>query len=257
MSKTVVVIPDQHAHPSYNNDRALWLGKMIKDLKPDAVVNIGDGADMPSLSAYDKGKASFHGNNYEKDIVAHLDFQEKLWHPTKKAKKKQPSKFYTVGNHEQRISKVLEYEPQLSGNKYGISLSNLELEKYYNEVYYYNGSTPGFFTYEGITFAHYLVSGLMGRAISGQHHASSLLNKCHRSCVVGHSHTVDYSVHSRPDGSKIMGLVCGVYQDYESGWAGSAQNHWWRGVVVLRNVQDGCFDPEFVSIDQLRKAYSE
>ena len=81
MSKTHLIIPDSHAHPDYNNNRYDWIGKLILDLKPDVLINIGDTADMPSLSAYDKGKASFHGRNYEKDINAHLDAQERMWGP--------------------------------------------------------------------------------------------------------------------------------------------------------------------------------
>jgi hypothetical protein len=59
MSKTYLVVPDQHAHPDHNNDRADYLGKFIKDLKPHVVVNIGDAADLASLSTFDKGKHSF------------------------------------------------------------------------------------------------------------------------------------------------------------------------------------------------------
>ena len=81
MTRDYLLIPDQHAHPDFNNNRADWLGKFILDRKPDVVVNMGDAADMPSLSAYDKGKASFHGMNYQRDIEAHLDFQDRLWQP--------------------------------------------------------------------------------------------------------------------------------------------------------------------------------
>jgi hypothetical protein len=73
MGKTHLVVPDQHAAPGFHNDRADWLGQLIKDIKPDVLINIGDAADMSSLSSYDKGKAQFHGRNYEKDINAHLD----------------------------------------------------------------------------------------------------------------------------------------------------------------------------------------
>ena len=47
--KVHLCTPDVHAHPDFNNDRADWLGKLILDLKPDVVVNIGDAADPTSL----------------------------------------------------------------------------------------------------------------------------------------------------------------------------------------------------------------
>lgn len=255
MGKDYLIIGDQHSHPDHNNDRADWVGQLIKDRKPDVVVNIGDAWDLPSLSSFDKGKASFHGASYERDINAGLDFQDRVWHPMKKSKKKQPRRVFLEGNHCHRISKVLEYEPHLAGERYGISYSNLQLADYYHDVVMYEGGTPGIITLDGISFAHFMVSGLMGRPIGGEHHAASLLQKNYSSCIVGHSHTADFAIRSGSNGKKIMGLVCGVYQDFDSGWAGNVNNLWWRGLVYLRNVEDGVYDPEFISIEALRKEY--
>jgi hypothetical protein len=255
VSRDYLVIPDPHSHPNHSNDRADWIGKLILDRKPDVVVNMGDTWDLPSLSSFDKGKASFNGANYEKDMNAGLDFQDRMWHPMKASKKKQPHKVFLEGNHERRLNKVLEYEPHLAGERYGISYSNFQLEHYYHDVVYYNGGTPGIYTIDDISFAHFFVSGLMGRPIGGDHHAASLLAKNYSSCVAAHSHTVDWAVRSGSNGKKIMGLVAGVYQDYVSGWAGNVNNLWWQGVVYLRNVEAGVYDPEFISIEALRRAY--
>jgi hypothetical protein len=231
------------------------LGKLILDRKPDVVVNIGDLFDMPSLSSYDKGKASFNGASYEKDINAGLDFLDRMWHPIKKAKRKQPHKIFLEGNHEHRLKKVIEYDPQLAGDRYGISYKNYHLADFHHEVVYYEGQTPGILTVDGISFAHFFVSGLMGRPIGGEHHASSLLSKNFSSCICGHSHTVDWAVKSGSNGKTIMGLVAGVYQDYDAGWAGTSNNLWWRGVVYLRGVEDGTYSPEFISLSQIRREY--
>lgn len=255
MTKDILVVPDPHAHPDFSNERADWLGQYIKATKPDVVVNMGDTFDMPSLSGYDKGKASFFGNSYEKDINAGVEFLDRMWSPVKKAKKKKPHSVFLLGNHEARLSKVLEYQPELSGDKYGVSFKNYQLADYHNEIVYYEGQTPGIYTCEGVSFAHYMVSGLMGRPISSEHHAYSLLAKNHTSCVVGHSHTVDWSVRSSPTGKRIMGLVAGVYQDYKSPWAGNVNHLWWSGVVHLRNVEDGVYSPEFIALSSLRREY--
>lgn len=255
MSRTYLVVPDQHAHPDFNNDRAVWLGQLIKDLRPDVVVNMGDAADMPSLSGYDKGKASFHGRRYEADIESHLDFQDKMWAPVRKTKKKQPYRVVLEGNHEQRMKRALEYQPELGGDRYGMSFRDFEFDKVYHEVIEYNGSTPGIWTNDGISFSHYFVSGVMGRPISGLHHAASLVSKNYCSCVAAHSHTVDWSVRTRTDGRRIMGLVAGCYQDYESPWAGAVNKLWWPGVVVLKDVEDGMYDPTFISLANIRRMY--
>jgi len=253
--KDYLIIPDPHAHPSYPNDRADWLGKFILDRKPDVVINMGDTWDLPSLCSYDKGKGSFYANSYQKDIESGIEFNDRLWHPLYKSRKKKPRRVFLVGNHEQRIKKVLEYEPHLSGDKFGISPKNLQLADYYQEVVQYEGGTPGIFHSDDIAFAHYFSSGLLGRALSSKHHADALVahNLC--SSVAAHSHTVDWSVRTNASGKKVMGLVAGVYQDYRSTWAGSSNDLWWRGVVVLKNVSSGTFTPEFISIEELRREY--
>lgn len=252
MSKTYVIVPDQHATPDQHNRRAEWLGKFIRDVSPHVVVNLGDGADMSSLCSYDKGKKSFQGRTYSADIRAHTDFQSRLWDTVRAAKKKLPRRVYLIGNHEQRIDRAIEYQSELDGV---ISYSDLELNKWYDTVIPYTGGTPGTIQMDGINFAHYIVSGISGRPISGEHHAYSLLAKNHVSCVVGHSHTFDYCVRTRGDGRKIAGVVAGVFQDYDSVYAGDSCRFWHRGVVVLRNVEDGCFDLEQVSLDRLKKEY--
>src|SRR5690606_28393748 len=106
-------IPDQHAHYQHDNRRADWLSKLTIDLSPDIVVNLGDAADMPSLSSYDKGTRSFQGRSYRQDIDAHLDFQSRWWDPVKARKKRLPYRVVLEGNHEHRIERALDLSPEL------------------------------------------------------------------------------------------------------------------------------------------------
>ena len=247
-----LVIPDQHAHPDFSNERADWLSKLIVDIKPDVIVNIGDAADMPSLSSYDKNKRIFQGRSYKKDIDSHLDFQDRMFHQMKKQKKKLPKRYVFEGNHERRIEKALDLSPELEGT---ISFNDYRFEDYYDETIRYSGGTPGIKEIDGVHYAHYFVSGVMGRPISGEHPAYSLLTKQFVSCTCGHIHTADYSIRTTVHGKKINGLVCGVYQDYDSQWAGEVNKLWWRGVVVKHNVEDGNYDPQWISIEALKKEY--
>ena len=73
-----LVIPDQHAHYQHSNVRAEWLSALIHDLKPDVVINIGDGADMPSLSGYDKGRKSSLDEHTGQTWMHISDFQDRL-----------------------------------------------------------------------------------------------------------------------------------------------------------------------------------
>lgn len=257
MSKVHLVIPDQHAAPETSQIRADWLGKLILDLKPDVVVNIGDAIDLASLADHEKGKASFIGASYSKDIEAHLEFQARLWKPLRKAKRKRPLSIFLEGNHEYRIKRALNNSPELAGERYGISFKDLQLEDFYHQVIEYSGSTPGIIELDGILYAHYFVSGLMGRPIGGEHHAHSLLAKNLQSSTCGHSHSVDWAVRSTVAGRKMMGCVVGVYQDYDAKWAGTINNLWYPGVVIKREVEDGHYSPEFVSLSRLRKEYGQ
>jgi 3',5'-cyclic AMP phosphodiesterase CpdA len=256
MSKVHLVIPDPHAHPDFNNDRADWLGQFIKELKPDVVVNLGDAADMASLSTFDKGKASFYGRSYQKDIEAHLDFQERMWAPTFKSKKKLPRRVVLEGNHEHRTKRAIEFSPELQGERHGLSFKDYDFNSYYHDVVEYEGQTPGIIAIDGVHYAHFIVAGVSGRPVGGEHHASSLGKKSLVSCTVGHSHLRDFDMLTGSSGHTVLSLVAGVFQDYRSPWAGVVNNLWWSGVVVKREVENGNYDHEWVSLAQLKKLYS-
>jgi hypothetical protein len=238
--------------PEKDNDRALLLGKLICELRPDVVVMGGDTGDFPSLCSYDKGKKQFQGRTYQADVAAHNDFQDKMWHEAKKRKKKLPRRYTLIGNHEQRIERAIDVQPELEGV---ISYRDLDLDKYYDVVIPYTGNTPGGVSIDGVYYAHYLVSGSSGRPIAGENHASSLLSKRYSSCSVGHSHGADYSIKTQNDGNKLMGLVGGCFFDYDLDYAGEANKLWWRGVTVKRGVERGMYDVEFISLANLKKRY--
>ena len=250
-----LVIPDPHSIPGHSNERAEGIGKLIADLKPEVVINMGDGADMESLSSYDKGLGSFHGRSYEKDIDAFLDFEDRLWEPMRRQKKKRPRRIFLEGNHEHRIKKAMDQMPEYTGHRYGISFRDLDLDHYYDDVVEYEGGTPGIVTVDGVSYAHYFIAGVSGRPVSGEHQAYALITKNFTSCTQGHTHTVDWSVRTDTFGRKIMGLVCGVGIDYNSSWAGHSNDLWWRGVVFKRHVEDGVYDPQFISMESLKKEY--
>ena len=249
MSKTHLIIPDSHAHPDHNNDRFEWLGKLIMDVKPDVVVNIGDMADMPSLSTYDRGTKGFEGRRYKKDVDSVLDAQERMFEPIKKAKKKKPRFVMCEGNHENRINRAVSSDPILDGT---ISVADLGYTRYGWEVHEFLKAV----VVDRIAYSHFFTSGVMGRPVGGENPAKSLLSKQHMSTTAGHTHTLDFATDTNAANERIMGLVCGVYQDYESGWNNAqSEGLWWSGVVIKRHVEDGCYDPQFVSLKAIKKEY--
>jgi len=65
-----MVIPDIQAKPGVPDDHLEWIANYAIEKRPDVIIQIGDWADMPSLSSYDKGKRSYEGRRYVKDCDA-------------------------------------------------------------------------------------------------------------------------------------------------------------------------------------------
>lgn len=256
MSKSGILFTCAHADPKVSNERANLLGELIYDMKPDYVIDLGDTADLASLSSHDtRYPKTVAMNNYEKDIDAYGDFQERLRHRVRKAKVKRPMYIGHEGNHETRIRRALAHDPRLEGERHGLSFKHLETNRWYDEYHEYKNSAPAISTYEGVSFAHYLASGNYGTAMSGKHHAYSLVDKRHASICVGHSHKrgVYFKDDAHPHAS--IGLVAGCFKGREESWAGQANSEWWKGVVALHRLENGVFEPEFISLDRLREEY--
>lgn len=242
-----------HSHPDHNNDRFAWLGNLIADEKPDVVIDLGDSNDLPSLCSYDKGTRGFEGRRYKRDIDHGLDAHEKLNTPIKARKKKMPKKFRLEGNHEYRIKRAIDLNPvNLEGI---ISPNDLGHSDYGWEYIEYDGSSPGVLEVDGICYAHFFTSGILGRPIGGEHPAFQMLTKQFHSAVQGHVHTYDYCLRTDATNKHIQALVNGCMIDYFADWAGNANYLWWRGCSILDNVENGNFNLKQISLEQLRKTY--
>lgn len=256
-----LIIPDSHASPSHNNNRFDLLSKLILDKRPDVVVNIGDMADMSSLCSYDFGKKQFEGRRYKNDIEAMRDALQRVHQPIQEYNKGQrankkaqykPEWHFCIGNHEQRISRVSESQPNLDGV---VSLEDLGLKEYGYKVHPF--LTP--VNIDGVTYSHYFTSGVMGRPVGGEHPAHALITKKLTSCVMGHTHTRDFCERTDANGKRIQSLVVGCYLDTDQheDYAGEANKLWWRGVVLLHDVNDGMFEPEWISMKMLKERYKD
>lgn len=227
----LLIIGDPHAHPEYDNSRFTALGKFIARRKPAIIVCIGDMADMPSLSSYDRGTRGFEGRRYKKDVSAVLDAQKKLFAPIHRVKGYNPQLHMCLGNHEDRITRVVNTTPELDG---AIGLSDLRYEEFGWKVTPFKRSV----SIEGISFSHYFTSGVAGRPISSVHIGHALVTKLHCSAVQGHSHLYNHSEQTRPDGQKIFGLSVGCYSHptYTESWCQDTEYQWWRGIIILEGL---------------------
>lgn len=256
MTKTAIVWSCGHASPETSNERFDWLGGLIYDVKPDYCVDLGDGADIKSLNSYDTRKPeAVVSQSYERDIESYNESQELLRYRFSKNRRKRPTWYGFEGNHEHRIKTAISYDPRLEGDKYGISFKHLNTKRWFDEYHEYTNGAPAIHNYDGVDYAHYIGAGNFGRAISGVHHAYGLIQKRYRSASVGHSHKRDMYFKDDVGSNGAIGAVVGCYKGAAETWAGQANKEWWKGVLIKRNIQDGMYEPQWVSLEALKKEY--
>lgn len=246
--QTILVIADTQAKPTESLEYMLWIGKYIADVKPDVVVHIGDHYDMPSLSSYDKGKASAEGRRFVDDLNAGNKGLELLNLAIHKDPTYKPRKVFCKGNHCHRIDRYVEDNPELKGM---LGTEFLPLEKYGWEVYDFLKPVE----IEGIFFVHYLANPMNGKPYNGS--AMNILKTVGRSFVVGHKQCLDIAIRPTIDGKQQIGIVNGACYDFDEGYKGYSGNNHFRGLTVLHECHEGFACPSFVSLDYMKEKYYE
>lgn len=250
------IIPDAQVKPGIDFGYLSCIGRYIVEKQPEVIVNIGDWADMESLSSYEVGKKSFEGRRYKADLEASHEAMKTLLLPMweynerqRKNGKKQykPRMVLTYGNHEERIDRVVNGDPKLDGT---IGIDDLGYKGYGWEVHPYLDVV----VIDGVAYSHYFTSGSMGRPVTSP---TALLNKKHMSAVMGHVQDRGIAYARRADGREITGLFCGICYEYDMEYLGGQGNNSWRGVWMLHGVRDGEFDAMSVSLKYLKEKYNE
>jgi hypothetical protein len=248
------IIPDVQAKPGVDFTYLKALGNYIVDKQPEVIVCIGDFADMPSLSSYDKGKKAFEGRRYNKDIEAAQEAMNALLGPLEAYnyrqilnKKKQylPRMVLTLGNHENRINRAINDDPKLDGV---LSVNDLDYEAWGWEVYPFLERV----VVDGVAYSHYFVTGVAGRpAVS----AAAQLNKQHMSCVAGHQQGLQIHTGYKADGTILTSIIAGSCYEHEEDYMGPQGNHHWRGALMLNDVRDGGFEAMPLTLRYLKDKY--
>lgn len=252
----ILVIPDTQCKPGVPTEHLTWAGKAIVHYRPDVVVHLGDHADMPSLSSYDKpGSKYFEGKRYHEDVAAAKDGMRLLLAPLKALQSKwkpeqhrpmyNPRKIMLLGNHEDRITRAINANPILEGT---ISLADLGYEQDWEVSDYLK---PVFIN--GVGFCHYWPTGVMRRPAAT---ATSIINKLHMSCIAGHQQGKQVAYGTRADGAPICAIIAGSYYLHDEDYLDITGNRHWRGLFVLNEVKDGSFDELFLSINYLKSRFS-
>lgn len=201
-------IPDCQVKEGVPLEHLSWIGQYIVDKKPDHIILAGDFADMPSLSSYDKGKRCFEGRRYVKDIDAARLGMDLLLAPMKEYNTKQkatkhaqykPNMDLTLGNHEYRIERAVEAQPELEGV---IGYEDLP----YEDWIVHDFLKP--VVIDGVMYVHYLSNPFTGRPYGGN--VLNQLNKVQHSFCVGHKQTLESMPFFTPLGKQTWGIIAGA-----------------------------------------------
>lgn len=252
----ILVIPDCQVKENVPLEHLTWAGQAIVDYRPDVVVNIGDFADMPSLSSHDvKGSKYFEGLRYKKDVEVVKQGMKMLLAPLKDLQSRQrknkekvykPRMVLTLGNHENRIDRAVNNNPTLEGL---ISVGDLDYERDWEVHPFLHPVFIG-----GVGFNHYWPVGAMGRPAAS---AAAIISKLHMSCVAGHQQGKQVAYGKRADGNPISAIIVGSYYLHDEGYLDQLSNRHWRGLLVMNEVKDGAFDELFLSMDYLKRKYGQ
>ena len=257
-SITHLIIPDCQTKDGVSFEFLKWIGEYLVKKRPDVVVNLGDFADMPSLSSWDKGKQSHEGQNVLRDISATKRAMTILLKPLRDLQAQQladgeevyePRLVMLYGNHCDRITRHVENNPELFGF---LSLDSLG----YKEA---GWETVPFLTpiiIDGIAYNHYFINAGNGKAMGGS--ADVMLKNLGVSFVQGHRQTMSIGTRFLPTtGQQMWGLILGACYEHDEKYLTSTGNKHFRGVAVLHNVEGGSYDPMLVSLKWLREQYGE
>ena len=255
-----LIVPDPHCVFGLDNDRLDAVGQFVLEERPDVIIVLGDWFDLSSLRRDERGTLTFEGEAYLQDIAWGRDGMRTFLRPMReynermiaqKGKQYKPRKVFCNGNHEDRITRAVNERPDLRGL---MGMHDLCVEEDGWEFVPFKQSIE----IDGIGYSHYFTSGVSGRPISGEHIGASLCNKCHRSCVQGHSHLFDHAERSDRTGQKLFGLSAGClsHPAYSAGWCRDTVHLWWRGVVVLDDLDGEGYYNELRAVT-LRKLMRE
>jgi len=254
---SMLIIPDIHARNDVPNEHLEWAGNLIIDKKPDYVVSLADLFDFPSLSSWDKGKMAAENRRYAYDIDAGVKAQERLFKPLTdynraRKHKYQPTRIFTMGNHEHRLFRAINDDAKL---EFTIDPEDMQLYSFWDEIVPFKESTE----VGGMFLSHYFPNGLMDKAISGKTVGAALIAKMHRSAAQGHSHVLNMHTEAGVDGNRMWGLSCGWWghetqvEDYVSK---TIQKTWFRCLIYLHNLENGNCDPEVFSMERVKELYA-
>jgi hypothetical protein len=207
---------------------------------------------MHSLSVYDRGKLKGEGSRIFDDIASGNAALEQLEAPIqaynkgKRKNKYTPRKVALLGNHEARIDRFVNDNPEWEGM---VDYSHFDWEDYGWEVHDFLEIV----NIAGVRYSHFFANPMSGKPYGGM--METRLKNIGFSFTMGHQQVLKTGMRELGDGTIHRGLVAGSCYLHDEPYRGPQGNHEWRGVLVKHECANGTYDLMEVSLNYLCRTY--
>lgn len=235
-----LVIPDTQVSPEHNDfDHLTAAGNYAVQRQPDRIIHLGDHWDMHSLSSYDRGTKRAEGARVQEDIEVGIQAMEAFMEPINRynrKRKKNKMKLYKpdfrflLGNHEERIMRHVNANPELAGF---LSYNDLKLEKMGWNVHDFLELVE----LDGVHYSHYMANPNTGKPWGGV--AKTRLSNVGFTFTMGHQQGKDIAEKTLASGQVLRALIVGSYYPHDEDYKGPQGNPHWRGCIYKHDVRGG------------------
>jgi hypothetical protein len=237
----IMLLPDTQVEAGVPLGHFEAAGRYAAEKQVDAVIHIGDFGNFTSLSTYESPRGR-EGLRLKSDIDACHSalalFEGGLGGYRPK------HQILTLGNHEERLHRYIGDHPELEG-----SLALPDFARFHWTVYPFLQPVE----VNGVYFAHYFTRTAKGWAGKNPHpNAQQMTRREMVSCVAGHSPGLDTYIHPAGGGAGLIrGTIAGSF------YQGPQGNRYWRGCLMLHEVEGGYYNLMEISMDYLLEHYGD
>lgn len=245
-SKKILIIPDAHVTNGQDLSRFDKVRSIIDKRHPDIILIGGDFADILSLSSFDKNnKLTIEGRRYRTEIDAVNTALDKLLSYNKRGYT--PRLIYLIGNHETRVARYVDQNPQLDGHMDVVS--DLKLKQRNFEVIPYKK----FIEIDNILFTHVPINAA-GQPLTGKFAAQKAADLMSKSLVFFHVHQIlqcSCIRHGDEELIQVYNAGCFFPGDPPGGYSDDSAHATSKAISILTTYSKGRFDVEQISLERL------
>lgn len=246
----VLVIGDAHDTPALpDKSRFKWMGMLCEDARPEYVVQIGDFADFDSLNSHVKNETL--GGKQKTPFMNDIHSLRSALNEFGSQLSYEPIKHVTIGNHENRIWRYEDINPEVSG------MMSHQLTSSLQDAGWGYSEYGAWYFVEGVGFTHAPFHG--GSSPKTQSPALvSIANKLRWDAVMGHTHKKIDSQHEAY-GEKPISTVnvgCALPQGYIFPYAEHGLNAWWWGCALMTIYDGSISETQWYSMRTLEERYA-